>query len=247
MPGLFSVTNDVRPGECRSTCIRMTLYTANVLCFISLLLSSVAVRAQAQPNGAAAIATEEIPRVIPNEAAVARSGGYQPLTGNERWNLYLRRAFWSPGVFLRAAGPALGAQQNNEPPSWGQGMEGYSRRFANRFGRFALQETYEAAGAAALGHEVRYIRSKRSGFFPRAGHALISNLVTYDRRGRRTPHVARIGSVFGAEFTGKLWMPPGYTDNATAMRGVGVQLGVSSGFNLIREFAPELKRLFTWK
>src|SRR6185369_3602831 len=101
----------------------MRLNTANRLRVISLLLSSVAVRAQARANGAAAIATEEIPRVFPNDAAVARNGAYQPLTGNARWNLYLRRAFWSPGVVLRAAGPALGAQLNNEPPSWGQGTE----------------------------------------------------------------------------------------------------------------------------
>jgi hypothetical protein len=39
--------------------------------------------------------------------AVQRS--YQPLTGKERWDLHLRDAFWSPGVFFRAAGPALGA------------------------------------------------------------------------------------------------------------------------------------------
>ena len=108
---------------------------------------------------------------------------FQTLTGKERWNLYLRDAFWSPGVFFRAAGPALGAQLNNEPAAWGQGMEGYSKRFANRFGRFALQETYEAAGAALLQHEVRYVRSNRSGFLPRAAHALTANFVTYDRQG----------------------------------------------------------------
>jgi hypothetical protein len=180
----------------------------------------------------------------PRVAVVAQSS-YQPLTGKERWDLYLRDAFWSPGVFLRAAGPALGAQLNNEPPQWGQGMEGYSKRFANRFGRFALQETYEAAGAAVLQHEVRYIRSKRSGFLPRAAHALTANFVTYDRSGRRTPHVARVGSVIAAEFTGNLWMPNGYRNASTAMRGVGVELGVGSAFNLIREFAPELKRIFT--
>ena len=170
---------------------------------------------------------------------------YAPLTGKERWNLYLRDAFWSPGVFFKAAGPALGGQLNNEPPEWGQGMEGYSKRFANRFGRFALQETYEAAGAALLQHEVRYVRSKRSGFLPRAAHALTANFVTYDRSGRRTPHVARVGSVFAAEFTGSLWMPAGYRDASPAMRGVGMELGVSSAFNLVREFAPELKRIFT--
>jgi hypothetical protein len=180
----------------------------------------------------------------PPAAAVAQSD-YQPLTGKERWDLYLRGAFYSPGVFFRAAGPALGAQMNNEPPQWGQGMEGYSKRFANRFGRFALQETYEAAGAAVLQHEVRYIRSKRSGFLPRAAHALTADFVTYDRSGRRTPHVARVGSVIAAEFTGNLWMPKGYRDTSTAMRGVGVELAVGSAFNLIREFAPELKRIFT--
>jgi hypothetical protein len=172
---------------------------------------------------------------------------YQPLDGNQRWNLYLRNAFWSPGVFFRAAGPALGGQLNNEPPQWGQGMEGYSKRLANRFGRFTLQETYEAAGAAALQHEVRYMRSKRSGFLPRATHALTANFVTYDRNGRRTPHVARVGSIVAAEFTGSLWMPDGYRDASTAMRGAGMELGVRSAFNLIREFAPELKRMFIWK
>lgn len=180
------------------------------------------------------------PRVA---GAVQRS--YRPLTGKERWDLYLRDAFWSPGVFFRAAGPALGAQLNDEPPQWGQGMGGYSKRFANRLGRFALQEAYEAAGAAILQHEVRYVRSKRSGFLPRAAHALTANFVTYDQSGRRTPHVARVGSVVAAEFTGNLWMPAGYRDASIAMRGAGMQLGVSSAFNLIREFAPELKRMFT--
>jgi len=172
---------------------------------------------------------------------------YQPLNGKERWNLYVREAFWSPGAFFRAAGPAVGTHLNNEPPEWGQGTAGYSRRLANRFGRFALQESYEAAGAAVLQHEVRYLRSSRSGFFPRAVHALTANFVTYDKNGRRTPHISRVGSAFAAEFTGNLWMPTGYRDTSTAMRGVGMELGVSSAFNLIREFSPELKRLLPWK
>jgi hypothetical protein len=185
----------------------------------------------------------------PSRAIVAEPvrASHVPLTGKERWNLYLRDAFWSPGVFFKAAGPALGGHLNNEPAAWGQGMEGYSKRFGNRFGRFALQETYEAAGAALLQHEVRYIRSRRSGFLPRAAHALTANFVTYNRSGRRTPHVARVGSVVAAEFTGNLWMPAGYRDASTAMRGVGTELGVGSAFNLIREFAPELKRIFTRK
>jgi hypothetical protein len=229
---------------------------ATFLCAAALFSSGLATRAQADGSEAGRIADQMLEtgtgqeneenrgdNPITLQAGTGR-GSYQALTGKERWNLYLRKAFWSPGVLFRAAGPALGAHLKNEPPAWGQGAEGYSKRFANRFGRFTLQETYEAAGAAALGHEVRYVRSKRSGFFPRAGHALAANFVTYDRNGRRTPHIARVGSAFAAEFTASLWMPAGYRDASTAMRGVGVELGVSSAFNLLREFAPELKRMF---
>jgi hypothetical protein len=170
---------------------------------------------------------------------------WQPLTANERWSTYFKEVLWSPGAFFGAAGPALGAQMKNEPAEWGQGMEGYSRRFANRFGRSAIKETYEAAGAAMLRHEVRYIPSRRSGFLPRAGYALTANFVTLDRNGRRVPHAARVGALVGAEFTGSLWMPAGHRDASTAMRNVGMELGIGSAFNLIREFGPDLKRLLT--
>ena len=232
---------------------------ATILCIVALFLSGLTARAQADASEAGIIADQVLEAGISHQdkenrdgdhamlSAATGPGSYQPLSGKERWHLYLRDAFWSPGVFFRAAGPALGAQLNNAPSAWGQGAEGYSKRFANRFGRFALKETYEAAGAAALGHEVRYVRSKRAGFLPRAADALTANFVTYDRNGRRIPHVARVGSVFAAELTGNLWMPAAYRDTSTAMRGVGVELGVSSAFNLIREFAPELKRIFTWK
>jgi hypothetical protein len=229
-----------------------------LLCAGTLFVSGLTARAQAVAVVADAMTGQSLEASLSpqdNENRVRDSGmltativpgSYQPLSAKERWNLYLRGAFLSPGVLLRAAGPALGAHLDNEPPAWGQGAEGYSKRLANRYGRFALQETYEAAAAAALGHDVRYARSTRSGFLPRAAHALAADFVTKDRNGRKTLHLARVGSVFAAEFTGRCWMPAGYRDVPTAMRGVGVGLGVSSAFNLIREFAPELKRIFTW-
>jgi hypothetical protein len=218
----------------------------NLLCACSMLLLAVSAQAEVQ-----ALPAESSP-VSSDSAAVAPSAtgndiAYRPLTGDDRLRIYWRRAFYSPGAFFRAAGPALGSHLRNEPPQWGQGARGYGRRSADRFGRFALKETYEAAGAAALGHEVRYIRSSRTGFLPRAGHALAATFVTKDRHGRRTPHVARVGSVFAAEFTGNLWMPAGHRTRSEAIRGVGIELGVSSMFNLIREFSPELRRVLFWK
>jgi len=168
---------------------------------------------------------------------------YVPLTGGERWNLYAKRAFWSPGVFFRAAAPALGAHLGDHPPEWGQGMAGYGRRLGDRYARVVAKETYEAAGAAALRHEVRYIPSAGQKTLGRIGHALASTILTYDRFGRRTPHIARIGASLGAEFTRDLWLPAGYRSRAGTVRGVGISLGFNSLTNLLREFTPELKRL----
>ncbi|MEQ1947746.1 MAG: hypothetical protein ABL995_11190 [Bryobacteraceae bacterium] len=170
--------------------------------------------------------------------------GYRPLTGKERWHLYLKNAYWSPMSLGRSAGAALGGQLANNPYQWGQGMEGFGRRLADRSARFAVQESYQALGAALLQHEVRYIPSKKTGFFPRLGYAIAANFVTYDRNGHRTPHVTRLGAVVGAEFTADLWQPEGYRHVSDTMRGVGVQLGTSSAFNILREFAPEVKRVF---
>jgi len=214
----------------------------------SLLLISGSAPAWAAEPGAEPAAFPQLEVAADSKFAPEREArAYQPLTGKERWNLYVREAFWSPGAFFRVAGPALGTHLGNEPAEWGQGTAGYSRRLANRFGRFALQKTFEAAGAAALQHEVRYLRSSRSGFLPRAAHALTANFVTYDQYGRRTPHVSRVGSVFAAEFTGNLWMPAGHRDTSTAMRSVALKLGLGSAFNLIREFSPELKRILPGK
>jgi hypothetical protein len=142
---------------------------------MALFLPGATARAETKPSNAKVIPDQvsETAIVLKDEPMLSTAsdpGSYRPLSGRERWNLYLHDALWSPGIVFRVAGPALlGAQVNDEPPAWGQGAEGYSRRF----GRFALKETYEAAGAAALGHEVRYVRSMRT--VPCAAHGLSSD------------------------------------------------------------------------
>jgi hypothetical protein len=166
---------------------------------------------------------------------------WRPLEGNQRWNIHWRATYASPGTFFRAAGPALGDHLNDRPEVWPQGMEGYSRRFANRFARFALQDSLSHASSAALGYEVRYVRCGCSGFARRFGHALLWNFLTLDRNGNTVLNTPRIGSAFAAEFIGNTWMPAGYRTRAEAFRGVGIQLGAGALFNTIREFAPRGK------
>lgn len=169
---------------------------------------------------------------------------YRPLTPQERWKLYLHETYISPGAYFRATGAALGEHLKNEPSEWGQGTRGYAQRAASVWARSTLADTYEAASAAALGQEVRYVRCRCSGFGPRFGYAVTSSLFTRDRSGRIVPAAARIGGEFAAEYTAKLWRPERYQTDSRIAQSVLLQTGFLGMINTLREFAPELKRAF---
>ena len=133
-----------------------------------------------------------------------------PLTGAERARIFVHDSFWSPGVFFSAVGPAIGRQLSDEPREWRQGSAGFARRAASSFGRNVVFQSYHAAGAAVLGHEVRYIPVRRKSTWARVVNALTSDFVTYNAAGDRVLNIATIGAAVGSEYTTNLWLPDRY-------------------------------------
>lgn len=174
-------------------------------------------------------------------AMVGDANGWQALSGRERWRLYLRETFANPFLVPRMAFPALARHLDNDPQEWGQGGAAYATRLADRYGRFFVRQGIESAGAAALGHEVRYVRSRRSSIGSRVAHAVAMTFVTRDRTGAWTPHWSRFGAIVTAEYVGNAWMPPSYRTPAEAWRGIGIQFGIVASFNVAREFLPSLR------
>jgi hypothetical protein len=172
---------------------------------------------------------------------------YRPLTAEERWKLYFRNTYLSPGGYMRAAGAGLAEQWKGEPPEWEQGMRGYARRSASAWGRFTLTASYEAAGAAALGQEVRYVRCRCSGVGQRLAYAISASLFTRNGNGGIVPAVARIAGEFGAGYSAKLWLPERYQSDSRIARSVLFQTGYQGIVNILREFTPELKQAFRRK
>ena len=81
-------------------------------------------------------------------------------------------------------GAAFGAginQGNNSPPEWGQGAEGYSRRFASNYGIAAVSTTTRYALSEALKQDAMCYRCECVGALHRLHYALISTLTA--RRG----------------------------------------------------------------
>ena len=83
---------------------------------------------------------------------------------------------------IAIAGVAAGINQwTNSPPEWGQGVQGFGKRFGSNFGIAAIGTTTRYGLAEAFREDTLYYRCDCRGLFPRLRHAAISTLT--GRRG----------------------------------------------------------------
>lgn len=106
-----------------------------------------------------------------NRAQGQTTGAYVPLTGNEKFGCTMG-VLVRPTFFVSAGLGAGIAQLENTPSQWGQGAEGYGRRFGAFYGIVAFRQSVLFGGTALLHEDPRPLRSQRHGFVPRTADAL---------------------------------------------------------------------------
>lgn len=176
-------------------------------------------------------------------AFVPRDVPIVALTGRQRWKLYARQTFTSPGIYVKTTLFSVGDQISDSPSEWDRDLGGFGQRVASRHGQFVIQNSLSALGNAALAYEPRYDRCRCDGFWPRMSHAAVRNFVTYDKSGvKRRPQLAMYGAAFGAGAISSSWKPrhevwPESYRSAITQAGFGVLA------NFLSEFAPEIIRI----
>lgn len=178
-----------------------------------------------------------------DQEIVQGAPGYKPLTSDERWNLFLDRSVLSPGIYFASVGSAVGSQVFNDPPEWEQGFSGYGKRVASAYGGFMIQSSVTHGMAAALHYEPRYVRAKGTRILPRFGHAVAWSLVTYDDKERIRPNIPVFAGAYASGMLSMYWYPSRYNPLTDGVRIGSQQIAWAAGANVVREFAPELKRL----
>ena len=177
-------------------------------------------------------------------AYVPKDAPLDPLTRHQRFKLFLRQTFTTPGIYVKTALFSIGDQINNSPPSWGTGFGGYARRVGSRQGQFVIQNSFVALGNGILGYEPRYNRCRCSGFWRRTGHALARNFITYGGTEKTLqPQLALYGGAFAAAVVAGTWKPKERDLVAEGYRGVITQVGFGIAANWVGEFAPDIMRI----
>lgn len=164
---------------------------------------------------------------------------YIPLTQSERARRYAKSLFSVEAIGRSVVGAGLD-QWTNTPREWGQGADGYARRFASSFGENVTRETIIYGLSSALDEDNRYFRSERTGFGSRSMYAVESTFLARRSDGTRKVSYSRIIGLVATAFITRTWQPPSERGPGHAAASMGTEVGSEIGFNIAREFLPTL-------
>lgn len=177
-------------------------------------------------------------------AYVPKDVPLRSLTPEQRWKLYVRMTYSTPGIYIKTVAFAIRDQVTDIPQQWGDGGEGFAKRLGSREGQFVLQNSFTALGDGLAGYEVRYDRCRCSGFWHRTGHAFVRNFVTYNRTETQLrPQIPLYAASSAGAVIAAAWQPGNPNLGVKAYQGAITQAWVGFGINWLGEFAPDIKRI----
>jgi hypothetical protein len=176
------------------------------------------------------------PSTVVNDASAA-----EPLTVGGKWRLYYRREF-DPFHFISTGVAAGISQAEDQYRDYGQGMEGYGRRYGAKFADSTIGSFFGDFLLPSVTHDdPRYFRMGSGSFTHRAFYAASRELITrHDDGTPRFAYAHLLGNFIGAAF-GNAYYPDnerGLGD--TLQRGGQVTLG-SAANNVFHEFWPDIR------
>ncbi len=144
---------------------------------------------------------------------------------------------------LTLVSSAFGAgidQWRNVPSEWGQGSEGYARRFASAEGFTAAHNAVALGFDLAFHLDPRYRRMPQAGFGARMWNAVGQTFIANKDSGGKTINVSEIAGNFGAGFISNAWQPAGENGTGDALTRGALGLAFHAAKNVAREFLPDL-------
>jgi len=172
-------------------------------------------------------------------AGIAGAQTPAPPTLEERLRYHVIQTVGPPSLLGTGFTSAIGLWRD-APHDWGQGMEGYGRRYAYSMAGNASKNAMEFAAGAVLREDLRYFRSRDRRFSRRVLHIVRGTFLLPG--GGARPAYARFAGSYGAGFLTNVWYPqPVNGPGHGVLRGTYLLLGDLSG-NAFREFWPDLKK-----
>lgn len=161
------------------------------------------------------------------------------LTRKERFEQYLLNTVGPVPLFGEALSAGIN-QWSNTPGEWGQGWGAYGKRYASNLGYNAVRQSITYGVGSMLHEDSRYFASREHGFWTRTRHAMVSTLEARHPDGSRSFSISSLAGIMGGVAVQSTWGPPSMQNVRSMGINAGISVATSAGFNVVREFLPDL-------
>jgi hypothetical protein len=166
------------------------------------------------------------------------------LLPREKFVLFLQDSV-DPGTFLSAGFNAGLDQAQDSDASYGQGAQGYGRRFGAELAGQATSRFFgDFAYPAIFSEDPRYYRMAHGPAGKRLLHAIEHSVVAYRDNGNRMFNFSEWLGTASSVAVSNTYHPDSRRGFAPAATRVGYAVGQDIGFDILREFWPEISRKF---
>jgi hypothetical protein len=184
------------------------------------------------------------------ERRVVHPPNYKPgaklctLEVKDKFILFLNDTI-DPVTFLSAAFNSGISQAENDDPSYGQGAAGYGKRVGFNLIDQAQSDFFkDFAYPVIFSEDPRYYRLGSGPFGRRFLHAVEHAVVAHSEDGTAIPNYSEWLGTTSAIALGNVYHPDHRRGFAPTAEGVGSAVGRDIGFDVLREFWPEIARKF---
>ena len=164
------------------------------------------------------------------------------LEPKDKFILFLHDSFDPVSLFTAGFNAGLDQAQNNDP-SFGHGAQGYAKRFGvGLAGQTSIRFFTDFTYPTIFSEDPRYYRlaqgSARRRFFHAVGHAFVA----HRDNGKHMFNFSEWLGTSSAVALGDIYHPGNERGFGPAARRVGYAVGTDMGFDVLREFWPEIAR-----
>jgi len=220
----------------------LKFWAVSLVLAVSFIAPSLAAQEKPQPGQAPA------GPVAPEDQVLKKSSAFfpdlaasrTPLTVDGKFRLFVKNSV-SPGALLGAAAGAGIAQADDSPVGYGQGADGYGRRFGAALATNATSNLFGTFIISSIAHEdPRYFVHGKGAFGQRFGHAVSRVVVAPKDSGGYGFNWGGVFGPLGAETLANVYLPVHEQTGARTMERYGIHLAANAGGNILKEFWPDI-------
>jgi hypothetical protein len=180
---------------------------------------------------------------LPNFLTLENSAHVPPLTAGQKFKVATRSSFDYVQYPWYAALAAISQAENSEP-AYGQGAEGYAKRFGTAFADGTIENyMVNAVVPAVMRTDPRYYQLGKGTFVHRTGYALSRLLITRTDSGHNTFNYGEVlGSGMGAAISTYSYHPAADQTFSNTASVWGTQVAYDAIRIVLNEFWPDIRR-----